>query len=40
MDDEYVHYLNCDNGFTVHTYGKMYYIVYFKYVQFMLTMPQ
>lgn len=34
MNDKYVHYLNYDNGFTVHTYGKMYYIVYFKYIQF------
>lgn len=40
MDDEYVHYLNCDNGFTLHTYDKMYYIVHFKYVQFMSTKPQ
>lgn len=30
--EEYAHYLDCGDGFMMHTYVNIYQIVYFKYV--------
>lgn len=31
-----VHYHDCGNGFVVHTYVKIYVIVHFKYIYFII----